>query len=375
MESYVVALIVPPLRTPSEWTNFLKQARSIETRILTPAGAITGTHDASTAVEVIRCSRAPILGNRLGPSALLRPKETERYLRDVDAVVCVETFSSLTHDFVLAARKLGKPSIVVSWETIPKNIVFSFPPYSRFSRIVGKECSVIVATTRRAASAHLAIGMPPHKLVQIYPGVVCATNIAKSRIHKGEFLEILYIGRLYWWKGLIDLICSFSQLKKSNRSVRLTVAGSGPLLPQLQRMALKLGDTRILGQVSDQEAIQLRGQSDIFVYPSRIKRTLGLPRWEEQFGFSVVESMAFGLPCIVTDCGSLPEVVGDASLVVPQHSPHSLARAIVSLKSEEERLLLGTRARNRASAVFDDRQQGQKFEMVIKNAAADPSSR
>jgi len=67
------------------------------------------------------------------------------------------------------------------------------------------------------------------------------------------------------------------------------------------------------GYVNEEELKKCFEISDVIVYPS-----IKMKNWEEQFGYSVLEGMSNGLASIVTDCGSLPELVGDAGIIVPQ---------------------------------------------------------
>jgi glycosyltransferase involved in cell wall biosynthesis len=64
----------------------------------------------------------------------------------------------------------------------------------------------------------------------------------------------------------------------------------------------------------------------VFAYNSA--EALVLPSQYEGFGFPALEAMACGTPVIVSDAGSLPEIVGDAALVSETGNPGSLADAM-----------------------------------------------
>jgi len=62
-----------------------------------------------------------------------------------------------------------------------------------------------------------------------------------------------------------------------------------------------------------------------------------VPSVYEGFGFPAGEAMACGVPLISTDGGALPEVVGDAGLIVPAQDPRAMARAISNLITDPNR--------------------------------------
>ena len=78
------------------------------------------------------------------------------------------------------------------------------------------------------------------------------------------------------------------------------------------------------GYVPEADKAALLGGSDLFVYPSRY----------EGFGLPVLEAMACGVPVITTTGGSLPEVAGDAALLVPPGDPGALEAAIAKLAGD-----------------------------------------
>lgn len=56
--------------------------------------------------------------------------------------------------------------------------------------------------------------------------------------------------------------------------------------------------------------------------------------WKEQFGHVLIEAMACGVPVVGTDSGAIPEVIGDAGVVVKQRNADELASALSRLKNE-----------------------------------------
>lgn len=211
-----------------------------------------------------------------------------------------------------------------------------------------------------------SVGVAPDRVTVVYPGQEKLSETTGSRSIGENRLRVLYVGNLYPWKGLGDLTEAFRRILSERLDLSLTVVGTGPLLSSLSRIAKRDPRIQVTGYLDEaQKALQLRS-ADIFVYPSRLRTTFGLKRWEEQFGHSVVEAMNAGLATIVTDCGALPEVVNDSGMVIPQRSPVGLAAGIVRLSDSVLRRALGERAERRARAEFDPDTQAAKFAKVVR---------
>jgi glycosyltransferase involved in cell wall biosynthesis len=114
---------------------------------------------------------------------------------------------------------------------------------------------------------------------------------------------------------------------------RLHVAGEGPSLPDLRRLADELG---IAGRVhfdgavpSGQIPAYLRDM-DVLALTSRT-----LPNWKEQFGRVLVEAMACGVAVIGSRCGEIPHVIGDAGLIVPEEDIDALRTGLLQLMRDD----------------------------------------
>jgi Glycosyltransferase len=79
-----------------------------------------------------------------------------------------------------------------------------------------------------------------------------------------------------------------------------------------------------LSYLSDELVALFYSQADVFVYPSHY----------EGFGLPVLEAMTLGAPVITSNTSSLPEVAGDAALLVDPNEPTQLAEAILKVISD-----------------------------------------
>ena len=97
-----------------------------------------------------------------------------------------------------------------------------------------------------------------------------------------------------------------------------------------------------------------------------------VPSVYEGFGLPVGEAMACGIPVIATTGGALPEVAGDAGLLVPPKNPEALAKAITSLLDNPEYAAeLGQKGYQRVQQLFTWEKAAEKTVTVYKEAICD----
>jgi glycosyltransferase involved in cell wall biosynthesis len=162
----------------------------------------------------------------------------------------------------------------------------------------------------------------------------------------GDFV-VGYAGRLVPEKGVDSLLEAVAGMD----AARLTVMGAGSERGRLDELARRL---ELAGRVSFTEPVpSLRmpafyRQLDAFVLPSRSR-----PNWIEQFGRVLIEAMACGVPVVGSDCGEIPNVIGDAGLVFPEGDAAALRECLARLMRDLDlRADLARRGRERVLAHF-----------------------
>ena len=156
---------------------------------------------------------------------------------------------------------------------------------------------------------------------------------------------LLTAGRLAPWKGMDHLLEILSRIRADVPSVRLVVAGDGPLEASLRAQATQLGlDASVtwLGRVARERLVSWMEASDAFVLLSEY----------EGFPHVAIEAMASGLPVALSGAGGNPELVTDGHdglLLDPGHHAGSAAALVRLLTDEPWRRTLGERARSRAA--------------------------
>ena len=146
-------------------------------------------------------------------------------------------------------------------------------------------------------------------------------------------------------KGLDVLIEALALLKSRGAAPKLTVVGAlreGPSKRALERSGL-MDQVDFVSGLSDAELVDLYRRAGVFVSASRF----------EGFGLPAAEAMAAGAPVIVSDGGALPEVAGQAGVIVPAGEPGALADALERvLRDDALRARMGEASLERAQQAF-----------------------
>ena len=133
---------------------------------------------------------------------------------------------------------------------------------------------------------------------------------------------ILFVGTIEPRKNLTSLLEAYRALKNEGIGRKLVIAGRKGwsyqgFFRRLRELGLE-GDVILPGFVPDEELPALYGAADLFVYPSLY----------EGFGLPLLEAMACGVPVIASNSSSLPEVAGEAALLVDPISVQALVGAM-----------------------------------------------
>jgi glycosyltransferase involved in cell wall biosynthesis len=172
------------------------------------------------------------------------------------------------------------------------------------------------------------------------PGKVTVIPLAYDASHY-RFLDLprqpyfLYVGSHYTYKNLGRLINAFAQTPLPETKLLIAGLPDPRYTPALQEQAqaLGLGDSgtercanrvQFLSYVPYDELPRLMNQAIALVFPSL---------WEG-FGLPVLEAMACGTPVITSTLSSLPEVAGDAALLIDPYNVGELAEAMVAVAED-----------------------------------------
>jgi len=147
-------------------------------------------------------------------------------------------------------------------------------------------------------------------------------------------------------KGLRYLLEAVAMVRKK-QSVKLTVIGEPRKNGSIVRLVAELGIGDIVqfaGRIKNEEFAGYYSNATIAVVPSVY----------EGFGLPAAEAMACGVPLISTSGGALPEVVGDAGIIVPPADADALAKELIFLlNNPEQRKKMAQAGIDRVNAIFN----------------------
>jgi glycosyltransferase involved in cell wall biosynthesis len=203
----------------------------------------------------------------------------------------------------------------------------------------------------------------PNKIDVVHLGVDLEKFKPDLNVKKRPY--ILFIGRLEEKKNIVNMIKAYGILRKEKRiKHQFVLAGSpGFGYEKIQDEIAKLSsdiqkDIILPGYISEEEYINRLREAEIFFFCTNF----------EGFGLPVIEAMATGTAVVASNNTSIPEIAGNAALLVNHKSPLEMAAAlskIINSNSLRQSLILKGRVR---SKIFTWEKTAQKTLEVIKLA-------
>ncbi|MEM6967200.1 MAG: glycosyltransferase family 1 protein, partial [Bacteroidota bacterium] len=198
------------------------------------------------------------------------------------------------------------------------------------------------------------IGIPSEKITVVHNGcnnkftpVEDAVKKVTQKKYSAGQPYFFYVGAVHPRKNVQGLITAFSIFKeKTNAPHRLLIGGRFAWQTGVVKTAFEKSnyqnDIQLLGYIPDKDLIELMGSAFAFVYVS----------FFEGFGLPILEAMESDVPVITSNISSMPEVAGDAGLLVNPHATDEIATAMIKY-FENENL--------RQEKIEKGKQQREKF--------------
>jgi glycosyltransferase involved in cell wall biosynthesis len=191
-------------------------------------------------------------------------------------------------------------------------------------------------------------------------GVDTALFSPTSDIHRQDFVNIGYVGRLEEYKGVLDLVEATRIVHEKNDSIleiRLSLLGDGKLFSILNNLRTEMPWINIYPPCGINEVPKFLETVDIFVLPSRI-----LEDHQEHDAHALMEAMSSGIASIGCRSGVIPELLSSgAGILVDPECPEQIAEAILRLLNNKDlRYEYQKEAREKALAEFSNAEIARK---------------
>lgn len=253
---------------------------------------------------------------------------------------------------------------------MPESFVYWHAVYQRaYFRHAVKKAERIITISKNSKEDICRILKADENKIHVIP---LATDLSMDKYSDGEAGKkwnltspyILYAGAIHPRKNVARLIRVFERLINIKKIPHvLVIAGSFRWKSNEVKEAAERNSIQdkviFTGQVSDEELAALYRNCKVFVYPSLY----------EGFGLPVLEAMAMGAPVITSNVSSLPEVAGDAAILINPNNDGEIFDAIWKILDDKELTAeMRQKALNRAEKFSWSRTAHEVFD-VLKLAA------
>ncbi len=213
-------------------------------------------------------------------------------------------------------------------------------------------------------------GVQANNIVVVYPGVSDSFHVVndteligsiRQRYNLSE-LFILFVGTLEPRKNLVGLMEAYSKLRKTmDLKHKLVIVGRKgwdyeSIFERVRDLGLK-ENVFFLDYLPEKDLPLLYNCAEMLVFPSIY----------EGFGLPPLEAMACGCPVITSNTSSLPEVVGEAAVLVNPHEVDDIARGIRQVLESPERKHDLIEKGLRRSQLFSWKKTAQETLAIFKN--------
>ena len=235
--------------------------------------------------------------------------------------------------------RLGCPSIV----TIHDMTFFLFPdlhtrskrlffPFAIRSSVRRADALIAISESTRQDSIRL-LGVSPQKIFTTQLGITDEFRVVKDKELLAKVREkydlpeefVLYVGLVEPRKNIPFLIRAFKSLADEGIKHNLVIVGRigwmyQEVFKQIEELGLE-GRVQFTGYLPQDDLPMVYNLASLFVYPTKY----------EGFGLPALEAMACGTPVVTTAISSLPEIVGDAGILIPPGDEQALASAMAEV--------------------------------------------
>jgi glycosyltransferase involved in cell wall biosynthesis len=244
----------------------------------------------------------------------------------------------------------------LNFEHFPEDIPFLVRKYysGMFPRFAQKATRIATVSEYSKTDIANTYHIDPSKIDVVYNGAgsifrpepKASQHLTRARFSQGREY-FFFIGTLHPRKNLVNLFKAFDEFKKRDtKGVKLLLAGARMWWTDEIRLAYEAMESRedviFTGRVTDQELASLMASALALTYVS----------YFEGFGIPILEAFHCDTPVITSNVTSMPEVAGNAALLIDPFSVSSIADAMQKMATDTQL---------RQKLVVAGREQRQKF--------------
>jgi glycosyltransferase involved in cell wall biosynthesis len=229
----------------------------------------------------------------------------------------------------------GKPPLVLTvHDLVPLIFPETMSSWSRWYtratlRLVLEAADLIVAVSNNTANdLNRLLKIPAKRIRVVWSGVDeiffgDARDLSGTKPRDRPY--VLFVGTPEPRKNLPRLVEAMRELRSRGFRERLVLAGAGGW----GNVRIGENDAESLGMVSDEQLLELYANASC----------VALPSLYEGFGLTAVEAMAVGVPLVAARAGSLPEITGNAAVLVDPYDVSSIASGLERAIVDREKLI------------------------------------
>ncbi len=291
----------------------------------------------------------------------------QNILSETDARLLHIYFGQIAVHLLPLIRTWKKPSIV-SFHGADVQVDMNKRAHREATRQMLNAVKLVLVRSESLRRAVIHLGCDAKKIEIQRTGIPLDEFPFRERNFAAAATEWQFVqaGRLIEKKGLPVTLRAFAVFLRQHPNAKLTIAGEGPLLGELQKLSreLKIHErVSFTGFISQEQLHEIYYASHIFLHPSQTGRDGN----QEGIPNSMLEAMASGLPVFATQHGGIPEAIesGVSGVLVPEGNYEKFAAAL--LDAVKDPGFLSQIARNGAEIVrknFDLYAQAQRLEDI-----------
>jgi glycosyltransferase involved in cell wall biosynthesis len=247
-----------------------------------------------------------------------------------------------------------------------KNNVESSAFYKSFLKIVLSVSDKIICQGSNWKNFYTSTGNYNADKFYVIPNWIDTSVYIKNRPryqNQTSFARnLIYIGWIEEYKGILDLLIAISNIKKEIEGLTIYVYGFGSIVGKVKSMIkdLQIEDKVMLcGWANETAKLKALAEADIYVLPSHA----------EGFPNALIEALASGVPCISTDVGGVADIIinNETGILVPPNNPKQLGNAILALyKNEKLRQKLSVNGRQQAEKCNSLQAMYKNMQIILK---------